>query len=276
MVKIISEIACNHKGDLQIAKEMISESKKCGADYVKFQKRDLNSMSDEVKNRPYAGAHSFGATYGEHRKALEFSNEQWHELYDYSKNIGIGFIATPFDIPSLKFLVEKIGLEIVKYGSTQIHDEAMIQEWEHALYGVNLILSTGMSTLLEVDSAVKRLNPTVLMQTTSCYPCSENDVRLLVLKTYHDIYGCQLGLSGHYTSGNGAIEAAAVALGATWIERHFTLDRTWKGTDQAASLEPEGLKTVVKAVRTVERAMGNYYKKILDCEIPTLKKVKNV
>lgn len=275
-VNIVCEIGCNHLGNLNIAKEMIVQSKECGADYVKFQKRDLNNLNPDIKNRPYDNPHSFGKTYGEHREYLEFNEDQFEELSQYAKKYQIGFFATPFDITSLLFLI-KLGVPYLKLGSTQIHDDRMINDIINldCKYMPPFILSTGMCTIADVLKKFAMIKPLILLQATSCYPCEEVDVNLEIIKEYLTIFGCQVGLSGHYVSGNGAIEAAAVALGATWIERHFTLDRTWKGTDQAASLEPEGLKNVVKAVRTVERAMGNNYKSVLNCELPTLRKIKS-
>lgn len=272
-VNIVAELCCNHQGDIDIAKEMIRCAKICGADFVKMQKRDLAEMPESTRSRAYGGPHSFGSTYGEHREVLEFDTKEWRELFHYAQKVGIGFFATPFDVSSALFLVDDLGCEYVKMGSTQIHDQGMIDFFA----GIDkksqqrVIMSTGMCGSKEVMDLIDKVRPDVIMQTTSCYPCREEDVNLCVLnwlKGFGDV-----GLSGHYAAGNGAIEAAAVAMGATWIERHFTLDRTWKGTDQAASLEPDGLKNVVKAVRTVERAWGDWQKKLLECELPTLRKV---
>lgn len=277
-VNVIAEIGCNHCGDINIAKKMIEVAKQCGADFVKFQKRDIESMSEETKNRPYSGPHSFGNTYGEHRSALEFRNEQWFELMYHANQVNIGFFATPFDVPSAEFLIIILGCKYVKMGSTQIHDPAMV-DWFSKLRNIKVIMSSGMCDRATLSHLSLKIQPHVIMQTTSCYPCKEEDVNLRTLRTIAHLkddgkFFPEVGLSGHYSSGNGAIEAAAVALGATWIERHFTLDRTWKGTDQAASLEPEGLKTVVKAVRSAERALGSSDKKFLVCENATYNKIQ--
>jgi sialic acid synthase len=270
---IVAELCCNHQGDFDLAKEMILTAKQCGADFVKMQKRDLASIPPNVYDRAYGGPHSFGSTYGDHREVLEFEPEEWLALSKYAKQCEIGFFATPFDVPSAQFLIEDIGCKYLKMGSTQIHSQEMIEFFAglDKAGPQHVIMSTGMCGRKEIMELINKVRPDVIMQTTSCYPCNEDDVHLSVLNWL--IGFGEVGLSGHYVSGNGAIESAAVAMGATWIERHFTLDRSWKGTDQAASLEPEGLKNVVKAVRTVERAWGECDKKLLNCELPVLNKV---
>jgi sialic acid synthase len=271
-INVIAELCCNHQGDMEIAKELIREAKACGADFVKMQKRSIPSMSAKLRDKPYDSANSFGATYGEHRFMLEFSREQWFELFAFAKRIGIGFFATPFDIPSLRFLTEDLNCEYIKMGSTQIHDPEMIEAFSN-VKDHKIIMSSGMMDSARIRNVLLQVSPEVLMHTTSAYPCPEDMVNLLALRS-EPFVRFQRGLSGHYVSGNGAIEAAAVALGATWIERHFTLDRTWKGSDHAASLEPEGLKNVVKAIRTVERALGDGVKKFEDCEKLTWEKIQ--
>lgn len=274
-VNVVAECCCNHMGDIAIAKEMIRQAKACGADFVKFQKRDIGSMSREQRDKPYEGPHSFGRTYGEHRYMLEFSKDQWWELEHLADRVGIGFFATPFDIPSADFIREQLDCEYVKLGSTQIHDPEMIAYIKrHRRYlKQKIIMSSGMMAFEDLERLVAEIGPHVVMQTTSAYPCDEADVNLRVIRAY-TTWGREVGLSGHYVSGNGALEAAAVALGATWIERHFTLDRTWKGSDQASSLEPAGLHNVVKAVRSVARALGDGVKKLEECELPTWEKIK--
>lgn len=276
-VNIVAELCCNHCGSMKIAEEMITTAKECGADYVKMQKRDIKYMPEEVKNRLYEGQNSFGHTYGEHRKALEFSEDEFLCLKEYAANRGIGFFATPFDILSLEF-IHRIGVPYIKFGSTQIYDVRMIDRYYMDEMTTPVIMSTGMSSLKHINEVYEYLNfygdVDVIMQTTSSYPCDENNIHLRVIKLLKKQFPrVEIGLSGHYVSGNGAIEAAAVAIGATWIERHFTLDRTWKGSDQASSLEPEGLKNVVKAVRSVERALGEEKKEMLECEEETWKKI---
>lgn len=271
MVNIIAEIGCNHMGDVAIAQQIIEVAFSCGADYVKFQKRCPSVfLTENQYAKPYNGPHSFGKTYGEHREALEFSINDW--LYIIKPAMRGKIFPTVFDTSSLFDVAEHLKPSIIKIGSGQVADRELIQAVANT--GCKIIMSTGMSTLVEIDKAfeiIKDNNP-VLMQCTSVYPCPEDQVNLNVIPELKKRYGCEVGLSGHYVSGSGAIEAAAVALGATWIERHFTLDRTWKGTDQAASLEPGGLRSVVKAVRSVERALGSSEKKVLKIEEPSRKK----
>lgn len=274
MVNIVAEIGCNHMGDVKIAQDMVYKAFQCGVDYVKFQKRDvLGNMSSEKYQEPYNNSHSFGETYGEHRIALEIEMEEWSNI---SHNVELDFdkemFATSFDAKSL---VDCAMFEICKIGSAQLSDLDLLKRAVSAFgYDRRIILSTGMSTLEEIDKAFEIIknNDPVLMQCTSVYPCPEEYVNLNVIPMLKKRYGCEVGLSGHYVSGSGAIEAAAVALGATWIERHFTLDRTWKGTDQAASLEPAGLTSVVKAIRSAEKALGSSEKKVLEIEEPVRRK----
>lgn len=270
-VSIIAEIGCNHQGSFEVAKQMIKEAKSCGCDYVKLQKRDMESIPIEIANKPYIGEHSFGNTYIEHRKALEFSQEQWEQLKKYSQEIGIGFFGTAFDYPSAIFLCN-LDLPYLKIGSGQIRDIKFLQRVSEIPNKPTIIMSIGMCTMDQFLEATYIFPPHIVLQTTSSYPCPETEVNLNWLKVEKPC--CfEYGLSGHYTAGNGAIEAAAVALGATYIERHFTLDRSWKGTDQAASLEPIGMINIVKAIRSVERALGDGIKKVMPSEIPCLEKI---
>lgn len=278
-VKICAECSCNHQGSLSIAKDMIREAKVCGCDYVKFQKRDIASIPAEIGDRPYLSGHSFGATYIEHRVALELKEEQWRLLQNYAQEQGIGFFGTAFDLPSAEFLCS-LNLPYLKIGSGQVRDLEFIGRVANIKNIPPIIMSTGMCEIDDISKASQYLHPDIICHTTSSYPCPETEVNLRWIEKQKN-YGIYLsgglsyetGLSGHYSSGNGAIEAAAVALGATYIERHFTLDRTWKGTDQAASLEPIGMMNVVKAVRTVERAMGDGVKRVMPSEIPCLEKI---
>lgn len=264
MVKIIAEIGCNHMGNPEIAHDMIKTAFKCGANYVKFQKRSIKDfLTKEQYEKPYSGPHAFANTYGEHRENLEISIDDWKEILKDFDNV----FPTVFDIKSLKDVMQ-LNPQIIKIGSGQVNNLKLIEEV--AKTGVKIILSTGMSTVEEIDSAFELIkdNDPVLMQCTSVYPCPEDQVNLRVIPKLKKRYDCEVGLSGHYVSGSGAIEVAAMMLGATWIERHFTLDRTWKGTDQAASLEPVGLTSVVNSIKSAERALGVGEKRVLEIEVP--------
>jgi len=275
-VKICAEIGCNHQGSLEIAKKMIREAKLCGCDLVKFQKRHIDSIPQEVGDKPYLSENSFGKTYRDHRIALEFDIEDWNELISETKKIEIGIFGTAFDEQSAWDLTS-LKLPYLKIGSGQIRNADLLYRIK-ALAESQIIISTGMCTEEQANEAIKILHPAIVCHTTSSYPCPEDEVNLkwlrkqLIWQTYvHPDY--ELGLSGHYSAGNGAIEAAAVALGVTYIERHFTLDRTWKGTDQSASLEPIGMINVVKAVRSIERALGDGVKKVMPSEVKLLEKL---
>jgi len=170
--------------------------------------------------------------------------------------------------------MNNLGMELFKIGSAEVTKLSLLEQVKS--FNKPIIISSGMSTIEEIDKAIDVLkgSDVTLMQCTSSYPSKETEVHLNVLKTYQDRYKIPVGLSGHYVNGSGAIEAAAVALGAKWIERHFTLDRTMKGTDQSASLEKIGMQNVVKSVRVVERALGGFNKQVLKSEIPIREKCR--
>ena len=268
-VKIIAEIGINHCGDMKLAKKIIRSAAKCGVDYIKGQKRTPSEcLTEEQYNRPYNNPNSFGKTYGEHKEALEFSKEQWKELFEYANSWGLEAFNTVFDITSANEM-EELGQEIYKFGSAETSKHELIK---HVMsFNKPIIISTGMCTMDEVretmDILKSHTNDVVIMQCTSTYPCDEKDVNLNVLKTYKEEFPwAQTGLSGHFRSANGGVESGAIAMGATWLERHYTTDRTMKGSDQAASLEPSGMKRVCDSARNVEEALGSRIKTILECE----------
>ena len=274
MVKFIAEIGINHQGNLDTMKDMMLRAKECGADYVKSQKREPKEcLTKEQYNRPYTSMHSFGETYGEHKEFLEFSLDEWKDLYDYAKKIDVILFASVFDLTSAKKMNE-IGMDLYKIGSGEVTNLELLEEVSS--YGKKIIMSTGMSTIQEIDAAYNILknNDLILMHCTSAYPCDEKDVNLNGILTLQERYKVPIGLSGHYMQGSGAIESAAVAMGATWLERHFTLDRSMKGTDQVASLEDVGLIKVIKSIRSIERALGSKEIKVLECEKSVREKVR--
>jgi len=263
---IVAEIGINHQGSLDLFKQMICKARECGVDAVKGQKREPKEcLTPERYNRPYNDAHSFGKTYGEHKEALELSGEMWAEAMALADDLGILLFASVFDITSAR-LMRDLGAEIIKIGSAEVTKYELLKEV--ATYKLPVLMSTGMSTLDEIDAAVElfRSNGTdlTLMHCTSSYPCRYEDVHLRVIPMLKARYSLPVGFSGHHSSV--AIDTAAVALGATAVERHFTLDRTMKGTDQAASLEPAGMDKVVKYIRATELALGASEKKVLECE----------
>jgi N-acetylneuraminate synthase/sialic acid synthase len=265
-VNVIAEIGSNHQGDIDLMKEMMIVAKRCGADYVKSQKREPKlCLTEEQYKGSYISPHSFGKTYGEHKEALEFSKEEWKELFEFATDNEIKLFASVFDTTSTD-LMNELGSELFKIGSAEVNKLQLLEHIKS--FDKPIILSTGMSTLEEIDIAVDVLRGSnlTLMHCTSSYPCKEEDVNLNIIKTLRNRYSLPLGLSGHYVQGSGAIECAAVALGAVWVERHFTLDRTMKGSDQSSSLEAVGLERVIKSIRSVEKSMGSKNKTILECE----------
>ena len=273
-VNVIAEIGINHQGNIDLMKKMMLSAKKCGADYVKSQKREPKlCLTEEQYNRPYDSPNSFGTTYGEHKEALEFSEDEWNELFDFADKNEMKLFASVFDEASAS-MMNRMGAELFKVGSAEVGKLELLKHIKS--FGKPIILSTGMSTLEEIDEAVDVLSGAdlTIMHCTSAYPCKEEDVNLNVINTLKERYSVPVGLSGHYVQGSGAIESAAAALGVTWVERHFTLDRTMKGSDQSSSLEPTGLERVVKSIRSVEQAMGSCDKTILECEKPARKKFK--
>ncbi len=272
MAYVIAEIGCNHQGEVEIARRMIEVAAECGVNAVKLQKRTLSEFPDELLEAPYNG---FGATYGEHRAALEFDGEQHLELREWARECGVGYVCTPYDVPALNVVVG-LSPDYIKIASCSLTDTVLLKAARGA--GYPLIVSTGMSTAAEVHEAMMLLtrsgeSPDVtLLQCTSSYPCSEVDAHLRVMGAYKEQYGCAVGLSDH-TRGI-AVSIAAVALGAEMIEKHFTLDRTWKGTDHAASLEPAGLRRLVRDCRNAELALGESEKRRLECEEAAWKKLR--
>ena len=273
-VNVIAEIGINHQGNFDLMKEMMIAAKGCGVDYVKSQKREPKvCLTEEQYNRPYDSPHSFGKTYGEHKENLEMTMEQWEELFKFADDIGVKMFMSVFDNVSANKMNE-LGMDLFKIGSAEVTRLDLLEEVKS--FNKPIILSTGMSTIEEIDKAVDVLRGSdlTLMHCTSAYPCEETDVNLNVIPTLQKRYNIPIGLSGHFKQGSGAIESAGVAMGARWIERHFTLDRTMKGTDQSASLEPTGMMKVIKSIRSIERALGNNEKVVLDCEKPIREKCR--
>lgn len=259
---IIAEIGQNHNGSIDLAKKLIDMSKRCGADAVKFQKRDIPSeLTKEAFNRPYDNKNSFGTTYGEHRMFLELSEEEHRELKEYADNIGITYFCTPCDVPSVE-LLERIDCPFYKVASRDLTNIPLLEKL--GTLGKPVIISTGMASIEDIDNALQALqlpkDKLIIMQCTSEYPCALENVNLKVMDTLKEKYKVNIGLSDH-TSGV-IVSASASAIGATVIEKHVTLDRTMKGTDQPGSLEEAGLKKLVEYIRATELAMGSTKKEV--------------
>ncbi len=273
---IIAEIGQNHQGELEIAKELIRQAKLCGVDAVKSQKRDIHSLlSPEEYNRPYNSPNAVAPTYGKHREALELSREEYIELRDFARSLGISFFSSPWDVPSAQ-LLEDIDMPYYKVPSACLTHHALLETL--ASFGKPIILSTGMSQLEEIDSAMDVLRDAgevYILQCTSSYPSTFSSINLKVIDFYKARYPwAKVGFSGHHRGI--AIDVAAVALGACVLERHFTLDRTMKGSDHAASLEPPGIARLVRDLRAGEQAMGDGKKRVYEEEIPVRHKLRGV
>lgn len=272
--KIIAEIGCNHKGDMLIAKELIQiAATYCKADVVKFQKRcNRELLSKDEFDAPHPNpVNSYGATYGEHREFLEFTLEQHRELQEYCSECGIEYSTSVWDVTSAKEICS-LHPKLIKVPSACNLNKAMLGYLCDEFKG-EIHLSLGMTTRTEIEQIVSffeergRNRDLVLYNCTSGYPVPFDDVCLLELSWLREMYADRvggIGFSGHHLGI--AVDSAAVALGAEWIERHFTLDRTWKGTDHAASLEPDGVRKLVRDCKAVYKALTYKHEEILDIE----------
>jgi len=271
---IIAEIGINHQGDVSIAKDLITQAAGAGADAVKFQKRSISRiLTREGLEMPYENRNSFGKTYGEHKQALELSEENYAELFAFAKEHNVDFIASGWDEESVDFL-DQLGVPFFKMASADLTNLPLLIHT--AKKNKPMILSTGMANMEMVQVAVDTVTPInmklAILQCTSTYPSSFEEINLEVLNTFKSVFpDLVIGYSGHELGI--AISEAAVALGAKIIERHFTLDRTMKGGDHAASLEPGGFGKMVRDIRHIEAAMGKGRKEIQASEHPVFKKL---
>lgn len=282
--KVIAEIGCNHMGDMEIAKKLIREAKTfCDADVAKFQKRtNKELLSEEEYNTPHpVPENSYGETYGLHRDFLEFDVDQHRELKSYCESIGIVYSTSVWDLTSAKEITS-LDPQLIKIPSAiNLNFEMLGFLCDH--YKGEIHVSTGMTTKEEIEKIVSffeekgRNKDLVLYNCTSGYPVPFEDVCLLELSLLKERYAHrvkEIGFSGHHLGI--AVDIAALTLGATWIERHFTLDRTWKGTDHAASLEPSGLRKMVRDVHNVSRALQYKSEDVLPIEEVQRKKLKKL
>jgi len=271
-VFIVAEIGINHNGDMNICKELIDLAVNAKCDAVKFQKRDVYKVySKDFLSKPRESP--WGDTQLDQKLGLEFNEDQYNEISRYCKSKGITWFASAWDINSQKFL-RKFDLKFNKIASAMIVSEKFLNFV--AEEGKHTFISTGMSTYENIEKAVNIFRnancPFELMHTVSTYPMKDKDANLNLITTLRNKYKCNVGYSGHETGL--AISYAATALGITSLERHITLDRSMYGSDQAASIEPNGIINLVQAVRKIEKAMGDGVKKIIDEEIPISKKLR--
>jgi|TARA_B100000315_G_scaffold241081_1_gene261579 N-acetylneuraminate synthase len=272
-VFIIAEIGLNHNGDINLAKKLINVAVKAGCDAVKFQKRDPElcvplDQRDKKRDTPWGYI-----TYMDYRYKVEFSEEQYEIINEYCKRKGILWSASCWDVNSFKF-ISSFDVPFHKVASAMLTNKPLLDLL--AKDGKPIISSTGMSTLDEIDTAIKILesggNDVALLHCTSTYPCPLNEINLRMIPTLRERYSVPVGYSGHET---GLVPTwAAVALGSTIVERHITLDRSMWGSDQAASVEPGGLMRMVKGIREIEASIGNGQKRVYESEKPIRDKLR--
>jgi sialic acid synthase len=280
---VIAEIGCNHKGEMEIAKELIKIAKIfCNADAVKFQKRNNKELLTEAQyNAPHPNeSNAYGSTYGAHREFLEFDAQQHAALKNYCESIGIVYSTSVWDTTSAKEITA-LNPEFIKIPSACNNNYEMLA-WLCEHYQGEIHISTGMTTKAEIEDLVGffvtkgRNKDLVLYNCTSGYPVPFEDVCLLDITLLQQKYGNlvkHIGFSGHHLGI--AVDVAAYTLGATIIERHYTLDRTWKGTDHAASLEPMGLRKLTRDLNAVYSALSFKATDILPIEQVQRDKLKN-
>ena len=271
---VVAEIGHNHQGDLEKARALIHAAKECGVDAVKLQKRDNRRLyTRALYDSPYDNEHSFGTTYGEHREALELSASDWLELREFSREEGVALFGTVFDEPSADFLAE-LGVPAFKIASADLVNTPLLRHV--AAHGRPIFLSTGGGTLEDVERAVDTIlpiNPQLcLLQCTAAYPCVVDELHLRVIETYRERFGdLVVGLSDHQSGI--AMALVGYMLGARVIEKHFTLDHAWKGSDHAFSLMPEGMRRLVRDLHRVPEALGDGVKRPLPSEERPLEKM---
>lgn len=275
---VVAEIGHNHQGELDKARQLFAQAKACGVNAVKLQKRHNRTLYTKAMYfKPYDHENSFGPTYGAHREALEFGREEYRELQRYAAELGITFFATAFDFASVDFLTE-LDVPALKIASADLKNIPLLKHV--ARFGKPIILSTGAGTLDDVQRAYDIIMPLnsqlCLMQCTASYPAEFSELNLRVITTYREQFpGVVVGYSGH---DNGiAMAVLAYALGARVIEKHFTLNRAWKGTDHAFSLEPVGMRKLVRDLRRARLAMGDGIKQCYPSEVgPATKMGKKI
>ena len=271
---VIAEVGHNHQGDLDKARQLFLRAKECGVHAVKLQKRDNRTLyTKAMYDRPYEHENSFGRTYGEHREVLEFGREEYLELQAYARQLGLTFFATAFDVPSADFLAS-IDVPAYKIASGDIRNLPLLGHV--ARLQKPMIISTGGATLEEIELACDAILPLnsklCVLQCTATYPTEPEEMNLRVIETLRDRFpGVVIGLSDHY---NGiAMAVVAYMLGARVIEKHFTLNHTWKGTDHALSLEPIGMQKMIRDLHRARMALGDGVKRMLPSEAGAVMKM---
>jgi N-acetylneuraminate synthase len=269
---IAAEIGINHNGDIDLAKRLISVAVAAGCDAVKFQKRTIDVVyTPEELAKPRENP--FGETNGDLKRGLEFGLEEYREIDAFCKSIKMTWFASPWDEGSVDFL-EQFHLPVYKIASASLTDDHLLRHIRKT--GKPVILSTGMSTLQEIDHAIEVLGKQdlLMMHATSTYPASYDELNLRAIPALAARYGVPVGYSGHETGIPTSV--CAVALGACCVERHITMDRAMWGSDHAASLEPNGITRLVRDIRLWEQSRGDGVKRVFEREIPIIKKLRRV
>jgi N-acetylneuraminate synthase len=268
----IAEIGINHNGDVELARRLISAALLAHCEAVKFQKRTVEVVytAEELARER---ENPFGTTNGDLKRGLEFGQEQYQEIDAYCRDHNIMWFASCWDEASVDF-IEAFQPPCYKIASASLTDDNLLRH--HRQYGRPIILSTGMSTIEQIDHAVEVLgtDDLILMHTTSTYPSKAEELNLSVIQTLKERYNVPIGYSGHEVGL--ATSVAAAVMGACMIERHITLDRAMWGSDQAASVEAHGLGRLVRDVRTVEKARGDGEKRVYPGEVPIMDKLRRV
>ncbi|WP_084124980.1 N-acetylneuraminate synthase family protein [Demequina sp. NBRC 110054] len=272
-VYVIAEIGLNHNGSVELAKQLIDVAAEAGCQAVKFQKRTPEIATPEHMKKTPRETPWGTMTYLEYRYKVEFEKDEYTEISKYCDEKGLDWFASPWDEPSVDFL-ESMDVCAYKIASASVTDLGMLAKIKET--GKPVILSTGMSTIEQIDKAVETLGKDnlVIMHATSTYPLPPEEANLRMIDTLKERYGVPTGYSGHEPGLQ--ISLAAVALGAVTVERHITLDRTMWGSDHAASLEPGGLNHLVRDIRIIETALGDGVKKVFPGELAPLSKLRRV
>jgi len=269
---VIAEIGINHNGDIDLAKRLISVAVAAGCDAVKFQKRTVDVVyTAEELAKPRESP--FGTTNGDLKRALEFGRDEYEEIDAYCKAVKIPWFASCWDEESVDF-INRFDVPCFKIASASLTDDNLLRHTRAT--GKPIILSTGMSTLDEIDRAVGILGTRdlIVLHACSTYPAHYGELNLRAIPMLRDRYHVPVGYSGHETGI--ASSVAAVTLGACVVERHITTDRAMWGSDQAASLEPNGIGRLVRDIRLVEQSMGDGVKRVYESEYPIIKKLRRV
>lgn len=272
-VYIIAEIGINHNGDLETAKRLIDAAVLAGCDAIKFQKR-TPELCVPVEQRDVLRETPWGImTYLEYRYRVEFGADEYAEIDRYCRERGIAWFASAWDEPSVDFL-EQFSPVCYKVASASLTDHSLLRHMRKT--GRPIILSTGMSTMEQIQAAVGVVGEENLLiaHSTSTYPCPPEQLNLRMIQTLRNAFDCPIGYSGHEVGLQTTY--AAVVLGACFVERHITLDRAMWGSDQAASVEPHGFMRLVRDIRVIERALGDGVKRVYDSEVPVMNKLRRV